>query len=142
MFDAFFPQVFSILMKCGYEACTLDQCRFRCSRCKAVSYCSPEHQKLDWSAQHKRICQVIITSGKTNETIDNKPTKIDEFQQNETNSTSEPKRECRCMFCGQMLLLGSEDEAVNHMRECDALQKQLSGQSEFTLPKELDRFKK
>lgn len=46
------------------------------------------------------------------------------------------------MFCGQTLLLGSEDEAINHMQECEALHKQLSSQSEFELPKEFDSLKK
>jgi MYND finger len=27
----------------------------RCARCKAVSYCSREHQKLDWG-EHKAVC--------------------------------------------------------------------------------------
>jgi tetratricopeptide (TPR) repeat protein len=32
------------------------------------------------------------------------------------------KRHCRCMFCGELLLLASEDEAIEHMRVCPAMQ--------------------
>ena len=49
----------------------------------------------------------------------------------------EEKRVCRCMFCGQELLLGSEDEATNHMRMCTALLEQLASKDQFTLPTEV-----
>lgn len=38
------------------------------------------------------------------------------------------------MFCGEQLTLGSEDEAVEHMRVCVALQEQLASKDQFTLP--------
>jgi hypothetical protein len=44
------------------------------------------------------------------------------------------RRQCRCMFCGQQLDLGSEEEAVDHMRVCVALQEQLSSKEQFTVP--------
>ena len=44
------------------------------------------------------------------------------------------KRTGRCMFCGEELVLGSEDDAVNHMRVCPALQEQLASKDQFTIP--------
>lgn len=45
-------------------------------------------------------------------------------------------RECRCMFCGELLLLKCEAEAIEHMAVCPALTEQLSKPSEtFTIPK-------
>lgn len=42
-------------IRCGYcnEAMTT---RHRCSRCRSVYYCSPEHQKAAW-ASHKPVCK-------------------------------------------------------------------------------------
>ena len=47
------------------------------------------------------------------------------------------KRACRCKFCGEMLILSSEDEAVAHMRVCPAMQEQLQGSGPFTIPKDV-----
>jgi len=44
------------------------------------------------------------------------------------------KRECRCMFCGENLVMGSEAEAVEHMRVCPALQEQLQSKDQFHIP--------
>ena len=44
------------------------------------------------------------------------------------------KRTSRCMFCGEELILASEDDAVNHMRVCPALQEQLASKDQFTIP--------
>lgn len=41
------------------------------------------------------------------------------------------------MFCGKLLILSSEEEAVEHMSACPALQAQFSGESPFTLPPEV-----
>lgn len=38
------------------------------------------------------------------------------------------------MFCGEQLDLASEDEAVEHMRVCVALQEQLASKDQFTVP--------
>jgi hypothetical protein len=38
------------------------------------------------------------------------------------------------MFCGENLILSSEDEAVDHMRVCPALQEQLQSKDQFTVP--------
>jgi hypothetical protein len=49
---------------------------------------------------------------------------------------SSEMRECRCMFCGQLLLLTSEAEAIEHMAVCPALSEQLANANEaFTIPK-------
>ena len=51
-------------------------------------------------------------------------------------SPVEEVRECRCMFCGEMLILRSEAEAIEHMSVCPALTEQLSNKAEqFTIPK-------
>ena len=46
------------------------------------------------------------------------------------------QRECRCMFCGQMLTLSSENAAIEHMEICPSLQEQLNDNKQFTIPKE------
>jgi hypothetical protein len=47
-------------------------------------------------------------------------------------------KECRCMFCGESLQLGSEDEAIAHMEVCPALQEQLDDtEHQFTLPESM-----
>ena len=38
------------------------------------------------------------------------------------------------MFCGEELVLKSEDEAVMHMTVCPALQEQLASKDQFTVP--------
>ena len=47
------------------------------------------------------------------------------------------KRQSRCMFCGEELVLESEDDAIDHMKECPALQEQLASSDQFTIPKAL-----
>lgn len=47
-------------------------------------------------------------------------------------------RECRCMFCGEALLLESEEAAVAHMEVCPCLQEQLNDtEHQFTLPQSM-----
>jgi hypothetical protein len=44
-------------------------------------------------------------------------------------------KECRCMFCGESMVLGSEEEAIAHMEVCPSLQEQLNDtENQFTLP--------
>jgi hypothetical protein len=38
------------------------------------------------------------------------------------------------MFCGDEIILASEEEAVDHMKICPALQEQLAGKEQFTIP--------
>ena len=40
-------------------ACGVDNAAKRCSRCKTVSYCSPDCQKSDWKA-HKARCKRVV----------------------------------------------------------------------------------
>lgn len=55
----------------------------------------------------------------------------------EASSTPE-LRECRCMFCGESLLLESEASAVDHMEVCPSLQEQLNDtEHQFTLPQSM-----
>lgn len=38
----------------------------RCSRCKIVTYCSKEHQEVDWKKTHKAVCEKNTSSGGNN----------------------------------------------------------------------------
>lgn len=118
---------------CFFGGCPLNA-SFRCSQCKSSFYCSKEHQQLHWK-HHKHDC----IKQKTGSGI--KPLALENghSQADGNYSPIEGKRECRCMFCGQSLLLASEDEAVSHMRDCPGLQHQLSGSEQFTLPPELSK---
>lgn len=48
----------SLKLKCGAKLCRV--CGSlgpkQCSKCHRVSYCSKEHQLMDWKAQHKKQC--------------------------------------------------------------------------------------
>ena len=46
-------------------------------------------------------------------------------------------RRSRCMFCGDTVVMQSEDDAHRHMAECPALQEQLNSTEKFTIPKVL-----
>lgn len=100
------------------STCCLPGCeevgKFTCSRCKVAKYCCSDHQKQDWSI-HRKNC------------------KAHEFKNSDMTEKSE-KRECRCMFCGEMLILSSEAEAIHHMEVCPALQEQLNGKEDVTIP--------
>jgi phage FluMu protein Com len=60
-----------------------------------------------------------------------------ENEKNEINSGEQEKKTVRCMFCGDQLVLASEEEAVDHMRTCVALQEQLNSKDQFTIPKKI-----
>ena len=107
------------LIFCDKEA------NLRCSKCKAARYCSREHQVDDWST-HKIVCSKPILS----EPIQNKTIETSSAVPND----SEEYRVCRCMFCGEELKLGSEAEAVDHMKICSSLQEQFAGKEQFTIP--------
>lgn len=50
-------------------------------------------------------------------------------------SNKKVMKECRCMFCGDSLVLESEEEAIAHMAVCPSLQEQLNDtEHQFTLP--------
>jgi hypothetical protein len=65
-----------------------------------------------------------------------------ENEKNEINASEQEKKTVRCMFCGDQLVLGSEEEAVDHMRTCVALQEQLNSKDQFTIPKKIREEKK
>ena len=112
------------------RSCGLDNCdkegSLMCSSCKSKYYCCREHQKAHWK-YHKYSCT-------SNKSTDNKNKSNDR-------TATEPteKRQCRCMFCGKLLVLDSQDAAVDHMRVCSSLQTQLSDTSgaPFVLPTQL-----
>lgn len=150
---------------CNYPGCK-SVSNQRCSRCKMVYYCSVEHQKQNWSI-HRVSCnklnsiQSIDAIGKvpSNHAVDTTAKRSDmkgkeseetNQKKNIGNSTEENKsnnpvkdesaggkRQSRCMFCGEELVLGSEEDAVDHMRVCVALQEQLESPDQFTIPKAL-----
>ena len=70
---------------------------------------------------------------------DKKEKKEKKEKQENSASESSGKRTCRCMFCGENLLLESEEAAVDHMRVCPYLQEQLASKDQFTLPAELEK---
>ncbi len=103
--------------------CAVENCggipKYRCGKCRIVFYCSQDHQKLHWQF-HKLQCGKKPRS----ETSTNSP---------QCDETVE-KRFCRCMFCGVEMALTSEEEAIQHMEVCPALQEQLDSKEQFTVP--------
>lgn len=58
--------------------------------------------------------------------------------QNATPPQDVEMKECRCMFCGEGLLLESEEAAIAHMEVCPCLQEQLNDtEHQFTLPQSM-----
>ena len=135
----------------------------RCSRCKLVYYCSIEHQKQNWSI-HKVSCNKLnsiqnkessasnvpkSTADSTAESSGAKGDASTETSQKESSGNPRAdckddsvkdaagKRQSRCMFCGEELVLSSEEDAVDHMKVCVALQEQLESPDQFTIPKML-----
>ena len=120
----------ALIFSCEVENCN-ELATYRCSRCKAVHYCCAEHQKLHWKI-HKRNC---TSAAEVTPTVVGMVTDSGS-QDNGANSGSE-KRVCRCMFCGNELVLGSEEEAIDHMGKCPALQEQLASKEQFCIPKDI-----
>ena len=90
--------------QCSVVGCDSKSASFRCSKCKKVYYCSSEHQKIDWKS-HKKLCFTPAES-KNSQTL---------HDSNRSDISSE-SRISRCMFCGESLVLSSEEDAVSHMR--------------------------
>ena len=119
---------------CSVAACLIEA-KFQCSKCKSVRYCCREHQLLDWSS-HKVKCQSLL------ETVVPEINRTTTISTQSSSTTTEKttitedveQRICRCMFCGDHLNLKSEDEAIDHMRVCPALQEQLESKDQFTIP--------
>jgi hypothetical protein len=123
------------------SACTFDGCSnsasLRCSRCKLAYYCCGDHQKSDWR-RHKSECQSQITSASSS-TPSVAKTYTSQTILKENNVETSEKRSCRCMFCGDEMILSSEEEAIDHMKVCPALQEQLDSKEQFTIPKVLQQ---
>ena len=126
---------------CNYPDCKAVSTQ-RCSRCKEVYYCSIGHQKENWKA-HKIQCrssdsikEVKVEKTKEESSVNDKKDAGEEFFKEKNSDASEAggKRQTRCMFCGEQLVLESEDDAVYHMRICSALQEQLASPDQFTIP--------
>lgn len=115
--------------KCGVLGCSV-AAKLRCSRCKNQHYCSPEHQKSDWSA-HKRLCKSQKEKDKEKEKEKVRPPKVPE------NGGDAGARQSRCFFCGENIVMKDEYDAQLHMQECPALQEQLNSSDQFTIPKAL-----
>ncbi len=96
---------------------------WRCGACKIINYCSKQCQKNHFK-QHKKDC--------CKEKASEEETKSKTIMANDKIET----RSCRCMFCGQIIIASSEEEAIQHMSECSLLQEQLNGEGQFTVPKE------
>ena len=86
----------------------------RCSRCKSVYYCSKEHQIDDWNLSHKSFCGKEKKNTRTNANT-NSNTTINASANTNININTGEKRECRCMFCGEVNSYDSEEEAMKHM---------------------------
>jgi hypothetical protein len=111
---------------CFFRNCDLSG-KYRCSACHDAYYCSEEHQKLHWK-EHKSLCCRKRKEKKE------KVTSQEEVENSPVVSLSTEKRECRCMFCGENMILGSEEEAIHHMTVCPCLQEQLQSRDPITIP--------
>jgi hypothetical protein len=121
----------------SYRCCAFPDCisqsapSLRCSQCKTVFYCSPEHQKFHWKI-HKTVCAApnstknIINSSNSNSTIYSGIANTSLSGRETTGNNKESSSDCRssksesrisrCMFCGESLVLSCEEDAVSHMR--------------------------
>ena len=119
---------------CAVETCK-EIGKFRCSQCQCTYYCTGDHQRIHWKA-HKSSCkksQDIKGPSKT-EAKTNTDSKV-EIQESSTDEKEGTERRiCRCMFCGEELILASEDEAITHMTVCPALQEQLQAKEDIHIP--------
>jgi hypothetical protein len=97
-----------------------------------VFYCGASHQKQDWKT-HKLVCATNDTNADATPSVPN--VYCTDGESSSRPAPSDSSRNCRCMFCGDLLLLDSEDAAVAHMEVCPALQEQLNGPGQYTIPK-------
>jgi hypothetical protein len=117
-------------MECGFCGVVATQI---CSKCKTVAYCGVEHQRLHWST-HKHSCKKQSKQTKVSKDEEPWPSASSDGKEEKSDPV---RKSCRCMFCGEELILSSEDEAVQHMEVCPALQEQLNDSRQFTLPESI-----
>ncbi len=90
--------------------CELPSCdnpaHARCSSCKLVYYCSVEHQKLHWR-DHKLVCREVNTTKVISTSSTTATNSNPEPQSRTIEEEVTEKRSCRCMFCGDVLILVS-----------------------------------
>jgi hypothetical protein len=100
----------------------------RCSQCKEVFYCSPEHQKSHWKV-HKPVCTAPSSINNTTQRSssggsssisdgggDGVISSGESIPTGDSSSIQSDTRISRCMFCGESLVLSCEEDAVSHMR--------------------------
>ena len=103
---------------CALQGCEAEAVKpkgGRCSRCRSVSYCCKEHQKLDWK-RHKRICVPYIVNipQNTRETCD-----LESCEAEAVNP-----RGGRCSRCQLVSYCCKEHQKLDwkrHKRECQVL---------------------
>ena len=118
---------------CGVEGCTRlkeGAPTLRCSRCTQQLYCGPEHQKQHFPL-HKKTCRAPAASPPPAPAPAPVPAPATATSRA---AEAEEVRVGRCMFCGEQVQMRSEEEAVDHMRQCSALQEQLASKEQFTIP--------
>jgi len=130
--------------QCGVSGCGA-AAHLQCSKCKLVSYCSAGHQKEHWLA-HKNSCKAQEVAGGASTAAaaralaslppQPKPAPAAAAAAAPAAPTGE-SRNSRCMFCGESIVMHREEDAHEHMRTCPALQEQLNGKDQFTIPKVL-----
>lgn len=135
----------NVLNLCALDSCSLPASQ-RCSRCKIIYYCSVTHQKEHWKL-HKIGCKFKTSRSSSSDNNNSTIHRSDETtpQLGATPDTSGgassddsgEKRTCRCMFCGEELILSSEEEAIAHMGVCPSLQEQFASKDQFTIPKDI-----
>ena len=119
--------------QCGVQNCQI-QATLRCSRCKQASYCGKEHQRQDW-AFHKRSCKPPSSS--THRSSGNSDVSDGSTSPRAAAPRGGEARQSRCMFCGDTVVMQTEEDAHRHMTACPALQEQLNSSDQFTIPKVL-----
>jgi len=101
--------------KCANPSCYNDA-SMKCSRCKCVSYCGSDCQKIHWKSHHKKFC---VVSTKEQERIIERTRQIDELM-------AESQRIQHAMASGgDVTLLIKELEAVSD--KMDRLLKEKAG---------------
>lgn len=124
---------------CGYPGCS-SRGTIHCLEPKEYYYCSIQHREAykyiltEYLLVNKPLSSFVRPDFSAIDSDIKSSEKVTTSSSNTQNSNSSESRQCRCMFCGESLLLNSEDEAVNHMEVCPALQEQLDSKKQFHIP--------